>query len=254
VIEGIIDRRILVNYRADPAVMADALPPPFKPAVVRGYAIGGICLIRLKGIRAGLLPIPWGMRSENAAHRIAVHWEHDGQILQGVYIPRRDTDSRLTRYLGGTVFPGKHYHASFTVQETAEHFSVSVQSDDGVTRVHVSGRVTTSLPAGSVFSSLAEASAFLQAGSLGYSATTTNGHYDGLELRCKSWCVVPLEVEEVASSYFEDGMRFPKGSATFDSALLMRDIQHQWHARKELRCVAGGGFRLAEATVAVGGP
>jgi hypothetical protein len=42
------------------------------------------------------------------------------------------------------------------------------------------------------------------------------------------WRVAPLEVEFVYSSYFADERRFPKGSVQFDSALLMRDIPHQW--------------------------
>ena len=75
IIRGIIDRRILANYHVDPDVMARILPPPFRPKLVNGYAIGGICLIRLKGLRPRFFPFPLGIQSENAAHRIAVEWE-----------------------------------------------------------------------------------------------------------------------------------------------------------------------------------
>lgn len=98
VIQGVIDRRILVNYRVAPEAMAGVLPPPFRPLLVHGYAIGGICLIRLKQVRPRRLPLPMGIGSENAAHRIAVQWEQDGERREGVYIPRRDTDSRLNAY------------------------------------------------------------------------------------------------------------------------------------------------------------
>jgi len=94
-IRGIIDRRILANFRIDAERMAAALPAPFRPQLHQGWAIGGICLIRLKNIRPSFWPLPWGIGSENAAHRIAVEWDVDGQTQQGVYIPRRDTDSRL---------------------------------------------------------------------------------------------------------------------------------------------------------------
>jgi hypothetical protein len=40
----------------------------------------------------------------------------------------------------------------------------------------------------------------------------------------------------VESSFFEDRQRFPEGSVRFDSALLMRDLQHEWHAREPLYC------------------
>src|SRR5262245_19574917 len=71
-LRGVIDRRILVNYRVDPDVLARLLPSPFRPQMIGGFALAWICLIRLRGVRprwAGWLP---GLRSENAAHRIAV--------------------------------------------------------------------------------------------------------------------------------------------------------------------------------------
>lgn len=241
VIRGIIDRRILANFRIDPDVMAHVLPPPFRPKLANGHAIGGICLIRLKSVRPRFLPFPWGIRSENAAHRIAVQWEDGGQIHEGVYVPRRDTDSRLNTLAGGTLFPGIHHHATFTVKESINHLSVALESDDGETRVLASGTVTDHLPDSSVFPSVADASEFFETGSLGYSATQENGRYDGLELRCKNWHVEPLDIDHVESSYFMDESRFPRGSVEFDCALLMRGIDHEWHGRNDLCCPAPAG-------------
>lgn len=235
-IHGLIDRRILVNYRVDAAVMERVLPPPFRPKTVRGWAMGGICLIRLKKIRPRFVPFPWGLRSENAAHRIAVEWDVDGATREGVYIPRRDTDSRLSIWVGGRLFPGQHHRAYFAVEESADRLDVALCSDDGDTHVRVRGHRVENFPSGSVFASLAEASAFFEAGSLGYSATAAAGRYEGLELRCQHWQVTPLAVEAVASSYFEDAARFPSGSVHFDSALLMRGIAHEWHGREDLCC------------------
>ena len=235
-ISGVIDRRILANYRVDPDTMAAALPPPFRPQLVDGCAIGGICLIRLKRVRPKLLPIPWGIGSENAAHRIAVEWEANGQTMNGVYIPRRDTNSLLNSFAGGRIFPGIHHHAEFTVSETGDHYSVTMKSDDAEAKVHVSGTVTTSISESSVFDSLKSASAFFELGSLGYSDTNTRGKFDGLELQCKNWHVESLDVDKIQSSYFEDESRFPKGSVEFDCALLMRHIVHEWHGRPDLCC------------------
>lgn len=235
-IRGVIDRRILVNFRVDPAALAAALPAPFRPQLTGDWAIGGICLIRLKRVRPKFLPLPWGIGSENAAHRIAVEWETDTGIRRGVYIPRRDTSSRLNTLAGGTVFPGIHHHARFEVDEADERFSVSMHGDDGRTHVHVSGRVAARIPDDSVFESTDAASKFFEDGSLGYSDTRTEGRFDGLELRCRNWSVEPLDVDEVRSSYFEDPARFPAGSVTFDCALLMRGIDHEWHGHPDLCC------------------
>jgi hypothetical protein len=104
-IRGVIDRRILVNYRVDPAVLAATLPPPFRPKLHRGYGMVGICLIRLRGVRPRFVPSWLGISSENAAHRSAVEWDEGGRVREGVYIRRRDTSSRLNALAGGRVFP-----------------------------------------------------------------------------------------------------------------------------------------------------
>ncbi|WFB62283.1 DUF2071 domain-containing protein [Sphingobacterium sp. WM] len=71
-IHGIIERRILVNYIADPSVVEKILPKPFKPKLFEGKAIVGICLIRLKNIKPKGFPDFVGVNSENATHRIAI--------------------------------------------------------------------------------------------------------------------------------------------------------------------------------------
>ena len=48
VIQGVIDRRILINYQIDKDVLESFLPHPFKPKLVKGKGVAGICLIRLK--------------------------------------------------------------------------------------------------------------------------------------------------------------------------------------------------------------
>ncbi|MGB2501163.1 MAG: DUF2071 domain-containing protein [Mariniblastus sp.] len=235
-IRGIIDRRILANYRIDPSCMADALPAPFRPLTVSGYAIGGICLIRLARVRPKIFPFHWGIGSENAAHRIAVEWDSNGETKQGVYIPRRDTSSILNSLAGGRIFPGIHHHAKFTVDETENDYSVTMVSDDGDANVHVSGSIVDSLCSSSVFNSLHSVSEFFELGSLGYSDTKTEGRFDGLELQCKNWHVESLAIDSIQSSYFEDETRFPVGSVEFDCALLMRNIEHEWYGHPDLCC------------------
>ena len=75
VIRGLIDRRILVNYRVKPEVLARLLPAPFRPKMVNGSGMAGVCLIRLKHIRPRFMPLFPGLSSENVAHRIAVEWD-----------------------------------------------------------------------------------------------------------------------------------------------------------------------------------
>ena len=119
-IHGFIDRRILVNFTANPDVVSKIIPAPFRLKVYKGKAIVGICLIRLRGIKPKGFPSFMGIGSENGAHRIAVEWDEDGITKEGVYIPRRDTSLRFNALVGGKLFPGKHYLAGFDVKEGDE--------------------------------------------------------------------------------------------------------------------------------------
>ena len=49
-IHGYTDRRILINFTADPKVVEKIIPFPFRSMLYNDKAIVGICLIRLKGI------------------------------------------------------------------------------------------------------------------------------------------------------------------------------------------------------------
>lgn len=234
VIRGLIDRRILVNYRVDPAILKRLLPQQFRPKTIKDVGIAGICLIRLKDIRPSGFPGAVGISSENAAHRIAVEWDHGGVSREGVYIPRRDTSSRLNMLLGGRVFPVIHHHASFNVNEGDGRYQILIDSDDGETHVAVEAEIASSLPAESVFGTLETASAFFEKGAIGYSPADEKSLH-GLELRSFGWKVEPLGVTRVESSFFEDSETFPAGSIEFDCALLMRGIAHEWRAQESLR-------------------
>ena len=236
VISGRIARRVLVNYRIDPAVMERHFPAPFRPRIVRGYAMAGICLIRLEQLRPQGWPAWLGVASENAAHRVAVEWDAADGCHTGVYVPRRDSSSWFNILAGGRLFPGEHGRARFRAKESEGSLRLEISGVRGLS-VLVAGRVAPTLPGGSIFESLDEASRFFQEGSEGYSLTATLGRYDGLELRTEAWKIEPFAVDEVASSYFDDQQLFPKGTATFDSAFLMRDIRHAWHSLPEV-CAA----------------
>jgi hypothetical protein len=238
IIRGVIDRRILVNYRVDPGILAAHLPAPFRPKLVGGFGMVGICLIRLKRVRPSVLPGWVGLTSENAAHRTAVEWGENGRPREAVYVRRRDTNSLLNTWAGGRLFPGIHHHAAFRSEESGARLHVALRSDDGVTDVEVRCRLADYLPSSSAFRSITEASAFFQAGSLGYSATAAANRFQGLELRCSTWDMRPLQFESVRSSYFENESLFPRGSIEFDSAFLMRDIEHEWHGRPDLCCAS----------------
>ncbi len=224
-IKGIIERRILINYQIEKEVLANFLPAPFKPKLVKGKGIAGICLIRLKEIRPTWIPKQFGISSENGAHRIAVEWMDNGVLKEGVFIPRRDTSSILNSLAGGTVFPGTHHLAKFIVKEENDNYEVGFISKDQ-TSLSIKAKESNDWNEKSVFDNLEDASTFFENGSIGYSPGKKE--YDGLQLKTLRWKVSPLMVEYVHSSFFEDQGIFPEGSVIFDNALLMKNIEHEW--------------------------
>jgi len=227
---SVIERRLLVNYRVDPPVAARLLPTPLRPQLVNGWAVAGICLIRLGRLKPSWVRGWAGMRTENAAHRVAVEWDAKGGRQTGVYIPRRDSNSVVTVLAGGRLFPGEHHRSSFDVHETPGSLHVAFASTDGTAHVSVDIRLAQQLQGSALFADLREASDFFRAGSAGFSATRDSGRLEALELRADRWVVEPAEVHAVSSSFFEDTRLFPSGSATIDCALLMRDIPVTWRA------------------------
>lgn len=225
---SVIERRILVNYRVDPLIAAPLLPAGLRPQQINGWAVAGICLIRLGKVRPQWMPGGLGLRSENAAHRIAVEWDGSDGPETGVYIPRRDSSSIVNVMAGGHLFPGEHHRATFQVRETPHDMQVAYTSHDGVTSVSVDASMTETLQGSAVFADLEEASAFFQHGSTGFSATCDGRHLDGMQLNTNAWHVEPLAVNAVRSSFFDDQHRFPPGSTALDSALVMRDVPVTW--------------------------
>ncbi|BEP15680.1 DUF2071 domain-containing protein [Acidothermaceae bacterium B102] len=224
-VQSRIERRLLVNYRADPEVVAPLLPDGLRPLLVGGWAVVGICLIRLGEVRPYGLPGSVGVSSENAAHRIAVEWDTPDGPQPGVYIPRRHSGSTLTLLAGGRVFPGVHQRASFTVRESDSRVAVRVVGG-GVT-VDAEVVATEKLNDSRLFADLDAASAFFRAAPVGLSPGR-DGRLEAVSLRADRWQMEAASPVRVASSFWDDATRFPRGSVMLDSALLMRGLRATW--------------------------
>ncbi len=234
-VKGLIKRRFLVNYVAEPEVVQRILPTGFRPKLYKRKAIAGICLIRLEQIRPRFMPEFFGLSSENAAHRIAVEWEENGEVKEGVFVPRRDTDSSINTAVGGKLFSGEYNKADFEIRESDGKFSFSMISDDAKVSINFSGNLAETLPEKSIFSSKDEASDFFKTGSLGYSIRRNSADLDGISLDIENWRVAPFNLRFLHSSYFEDETIFPKNSIKYDHALFMENVKHEWHGEPAFR-------------------
>lgn len=169
VMAGTVERRVLLNYRVDPVVLRAVVPAPLELDLVDGAAVAGVCLIRLGELRPAGLPTALGMRTENAAHRIAVR--HGNRT--GVFIPRRHSASRPTVWFGGRLFPGAHGHARFTVEERDDDLRVAFTGAGDT--VDVALTVADAWPGSRLFGDLQEASDFFRAGWTAWSYARASG-------------------------------------------------------------------------------
>jgi hypothetical protein len=221
-----IERRLLVNYRIEPDLVARLLPWPFRPQLVSGLAVGGVCFIRLGGLRAGHLPRVPRLVCENAAHRFAVEWDDANGTQAGVYVPRRHTNSRITAAAGGKILPGSYRLAHFEVDEPGGQVRINVTSRDGHPQLAV-----TAVPAGALsselFKSLDDAVGFFRRGALGFSPSAHAGRLDGVRLHSAAWAAQPMRAD-IRSRLFDDTAIFPPGTCSLDCALVMRNLPARW--------------------------
>ncbi|MEO9254358.1 MAG: DUF2071 domain-containing protein [Tepidiformaceae bacterium] len=217
-----VRRRLLISYRVDPTVAQTLIPEPFRPQLVDGSAVAGVCMIGLQSVRPGWLRPRLGFQTENVAHRIAVEWDENGVTRSGVYIVERHSSSLLPVLAGGRLFPGVQKRASFTLNETASRFRVAMSAPGTRVAVDVElgGEWTSSL-----FASVQAASAFHENGAVGWSPRRDGNGVEPLKLTSKDWAVIPGQVISVQSSFFDE---LPEGSAVLDSVVVMRDLPFFW--------------------------
>jgi hypothetical protein len=226
-ITGIIDRRILLNFRAAPAEVAALLPAGMRVREVNGYALVGVCLIRFKQLRPKGLPRFLGLGSENAAFRISTAWMDGGAARTGVFVCQRVTNSRFVRATGGRVFPGVHRLASFACTEHEAEVAITV-TIPGASHVRIVGRIDDRF-ASKVFDSHAQASEFFKLDRIGYSPGSRPERIEGLELACDDWVTAPLSASVHEVPFFQDLIP----SCAYDHALIMHGISHQWHGVRD---------------------
>lgn len=211
-------RRLLVSYRIDPEVARTIVPAPLRPQLVAGQALGGFCVLGLEAIRPRWMPATLGLRSENAAHRMAVEWDANGATHTGVYILERHSTAWHAVLFGGRLFPGVHRRARFTAVESGERYAMTMDAEDE--HIEADVEVGGDWQSG-FFATVGEASDFYRSGRIGWSPGIDGRTLEAVALAADDWAVEPARVNRVKSSFFES---LPAGSAVLDHVVVMRDL------------------------------
>lgn len=221
-LRGKMRRRLLLTYRVEADVARSLIPAPFRPQLVQGSAVGGICMIALGDLRPGWVRPTFGVSTQNVAHRFAVEWDEGERVRQGVYVTERHSSGLIPVIGGGRFFPGVQSHARFHVDESETRFQVRMSAPDALVSADVE---LTEEWDSALFATVQEASDFYRAGAIGWSPGRDGRAAEALELTSTSWSVAPGRINALTSSFFD---ALPVGAATVDSALVMRDISVLW--------------------------
>jgi hypothetical protein len=236
-IRGRIARRVLINLRIKPEFVQPLLPAQLRPRIIDGWAIGGICLIRLEQLRLPLAPAACGLASENFAVRFScVETAGTRAEANVVYVARRETNSWINKLAGATCFPAELNHGEFIVVDTGDRVEINIKSWDGENDLHTAVETAEEVAAGSVFKTVEQLSSFFEQAPLGYSPRRGKDRLDAVRLQANSWSGQPLAVRQLESTYFSNSSRFPAGSVEVDSAFMMRDIEHTWIRESQEDC------------------
>jgi hypothetical protein len=141
--------------------------------------------------------------------------------------------------LGGRLFPGVHGAAHFTVQDEPDRLQMDVTTADHSADVRFSARRSRDWTATTSFSSFDEVSEFFRKGDCGFSCSLEGDRLEGLQLKTLRWQMEPLALDFHECAFYNDTTRFSSGSISFDSALLMRGVPHEWHEIKNIPELAG---------------
>ena len=217
-VQAHLRRRLLISYRVDPAVAAGLLPPGFRPQLIDGSALAGVCVLGLDAIRPRWFRPGWGLRSENAAHRMAVEWDAAEGVQRGVFIFERHSSAWHPVLLGGRLFPGVHRKARFTTRESGGRYALTM--DAGAHSLDADVEIGGAWSSG-FFGSVDEASEFYRAGRIGWSLGHDGRRVEPVALTSGAWAVEGARLHSLRSSFFD---ALPEGSAVFDSVVVMRDL------------------------------
>ncbi|GGD89688.1 DUF2071 domain-containing protein [Microbacterium murale] len=217
-VQARLRRRLLLSYRLDADVARGLLPDGLRPLLVDGHAVAGVCVLGLESIRPRWVHGRWGLRSENAAHRIAVEWDDEGERRRGVYIFERHSSAWFPVLFGGRAFPGVHRKARFRVDESKDRYAVTMDADGEslAADVEVGGEWKSEL-----FPTVEDASEFYRSGLVGWSRRHDGVSLEPVTLTSTAWTVEGAHLRSLRSSFFD---ALPEGAAVFDSVVVMRDL------------------------------
>jgi hypothetical protein len=235
-VPGPYDCRIITLFRFDPRQIRFSLPAGMAlRQAARDIGVGGVVVFRRQAMGSSLLPL------RPAAHKTVLHflsaesWRR-GQLQTGAVVMRYDTSSRWNAWVGRGWYGGRrHHHARVDVAHAVDAIQVRCESDDHAMRFVLDARPQRDADRLSAFASKDLVMQILRHDLREVSLLRQMRPGSGRRSMCQTQ-LVPLGVEQLESSFFDDPQLFGRGAAQFDSAYWLRDEEVVWSEQGSLCC------------------
>ena len=233
---GRMEECVLLAYRT-PAASVRALLPRGLELLTRGeWAFWNVMACRIDGMRPAGLPSWLGVRYRHVAYRLYAQARlASGQSQRGLFFVHSDVDHRALAAVGNRVADFRMHAASIDLRVTADDVSLDVESRVAGARLRARRAKAARLAAGSPFTSVADASAFLEYAPIGLAIDATGGNVKLAEVsRDESlWREEPLDVIETRWSFLD---RLSQHDLHLERATLVSPIDYRWRlgVRREI--------------------
>ena len=226
----------VLTYAIEPEILEPLLPPGLVLDTYRGFGFLAIALVQTRQLRPSFLPAAFGRDFFLSGYRIFTRLAGGGRSLRGLRILRSDTDHQWMVRAGNLLTHYNYRLCRATVREREREIgwrieTLQAEADLEVT-AHLEGEPAL-LPAGSPFTTLAEARRF--AGPLPYTFDYEEATHSiiGIHAMRQKWNPQPVAVD-VQKNTFLEHEPFCRTTPILANAFLVRDVPYQWQRGRRL--------------------
>ena len=229
---GHFDSCLVLTYAFPAEVLAPLVPPGLALDTHNGLGFVAVAMVQTRGLRPSGLPAVLGQNFFLAGYRVFVKFRRpgDGRTIRGLRILRSDTDRRRMM-IGGNLLTHYNYRkCDARVRRDDRTIELVTRTADGVGDVHVVADVAspaTTLPAGSPFTTFAEARRF--AGPLPFTFDYEPQTHAIIAIRGvrENWNPIPVRVDVRRLNFFNHPP-FRGTTPVLAAAFCVRDIAYRW--------------------------
>lgn len=227
---------LVLTYALEPEILEPLLPPGLVLDTYRGFGFLAIALVQTRQLRPSFLPAALGRAFFLSGYRIFTRLAGGEGSLRGLRILRSDTDQPWMVWAGNLLTHYNYRLCRARVEEREQEIGWMIETPQAEADLEVTahlGNEPAPLPAGSPFTTLAEARRF--AGPLPYTFDyeETTHSIIGIQAIRQKWNPQPVAVDMRRVTFFEHEP-FCRATPLLANAFHVREVPYQWQRGRRL--------------------